>query len=128
MNIYIVGGTSSTNLQGTANGAVISTTNKGGIDGFLSIVSNDGGTLVKTSYFGTTGTEVLYGVQFDNKGYPYIMGTTTGVWPVINATFSQAKGKQFIAKLQPDISAYIYSTTFGKGSTYPGYFSHCLSG
>lgn len=118
-NIYIVGGTSSNNFPGTSNGAVVSATNKGGIDGFLSIISNDGGTLVKTSYFGTSGTEVLYGVQFDAHGYPYIMGTTTGLWPVINATFSQAKGKQFIAKLQPDISAYIYSTTFGKGSTYP---------
>ncbi len=117
--IYLVGGTSSTNLPGTNSGAVVSASNKGGIDGFLSIISNDGGTLVKTSYFGTAGTEVLYGVQFDNKGYPYIMGTTTGSWPVINATFSQAKGKQFIAKLQPDISAYIYSTTFGKGSIYP---------
>ncbi len=118
-NIYIVGGTSSTNLQGTKNGTVVNASNQGGIDGFLSIVSNDGGTLVKTSYFGTNGTEVLYGVQFDNLGYPYIMGTTTGAWPVINATFSQAKGKQFIAKLKPDISGYIYSTTFGKGSTYP---------
>src|SRR6185295_4114820 len=39
--VYIVGGTSSTNLKGTTNGTVISTTNKGGIDGFLSIVSND---------------------------------------------------------------------------------------
>ncbi len=70
---------------------------------------------VKTSYFGTTGTEVLYGVQFDNLGFPYIMGTTTGAWPVINATFSQANGKQFIAKLKPDISAYVYSTTIWKG-------------
>jgi gliding motility-associated-like protein len=118
-NIYIVGGTSSTNLQGTSNGAVVNAANQGGIDGFLSIVSNDGGTLIKTSYFGTTGTEVLYGVQFDNLGFPYIMGTTTGAWPVINATFSQAKGKQFIAKLKPDISGYIYSTTFGKGSSFP---------
>ncbi len=118
-NVYIVGGTASTNLAGTNIGAVVSATNKGGIDGFLSIISNDGGTLLKTSYFGTNGTEVLYGVQFDNKGYPYIMGTTTGAWPVINATFSQAKGKQFIAKLQPDISACIYSTIFGKGAAYP---------
>ncbi len=117
--MYIGGGTASTNLQGTGNGPVVSATNKGGIDGFLSIVSSDGGTLIKTSYFGTSGTEVLYGVQFDNNGYPYIMGTTTGLWPVINATFSQANGKQFIAKLKPDISGYIYSTTFGKGSTYP---------
>ena len=47
------------------------------------------------------------------------MGTTTGTWPVINAAFSQARGKQFIAKLRPDISGYIYSTTFGKGAAYP---------
>jgi gliding motility-associated-like protein len=118
-NIYLVGGTASNNLPGTNNGTVVSSANQGGIDGFLSIISADGGTLVKTSYFGTSGTEVLYGVQFDTHGFPYIMGTTTGVWPVINATFSQARGKQFIGKLQPDISAYIYSTTFGKGSTYP---------
>ncbi len=118
-NVYIAGGTSSTNFPGTGNGKVVSATNNGGIDGFLAMVSNDGKTLIKTSYFGTSSTEVLYGVQFDKFGYPYIMGTTYGVWPVINATFSQTNGKQFIAKLQPDLSAYVYSTVFGKGSTYP---------
>ena len=118
-NVYIVGGTSSANFPGTSNGPVVYPAKNTGIDGFLSIVSNDGGTLIKTSYFGTSGTEVLYGVQFDSKGFPYIMGTTTGAWPVVNAVFSQAKGKQFIAKLQPDISAFIYSTTFGKGAPFP---------
>ncbi len=118
-NVFIAGGTSSGNFPGTGNGPVISSSNKGGIDGFLSIVSKDGGTLIKTSYMGTSGTEVLYGVQFDSKGFPYIMGTTTGAWPVVNAAFSQANGKQFIAKLRPDISNFIYSTTFGKGSIYP---------
>src|SRR5450755_3441890 len=118
-DVYIAGGTASTNFPGTGNGTVVQNVNSGGIDGFLSVVSNDGGTLIKTSYFGTIGTEVLYGVQFDNNGFPYIMGTTTGSWPVINATFSQSNGKQFIAKLRPDLSAYIYSTTFGKGSNFP---------
>jgi gliding motility-associated-like protein len=118
-NVYVVGGTSSTNLPGTGNGPVYQSAKNTGIDGFLSIISPDGGTLIKTSYFGTSGTEVLYGVQFDTKGFPYIMGTTTGAWPVVNAAFSQAKGKQFIAKLKPDISGFVYSTTFGKGSTYP---------
>ena len=117
--VYLAGGSSSKNLPGTGNGPVVSASNKGGIDGFLSIISNDGGTLVKTSYFGTTGTEVLYGVQFDNKGFPYIMGTTTGAWPVVNAPFVQANGKQFIAKLLPDISNFVYSTTFGKGAPFP---------
>jgi gliding motility-associated-like protein len=118
-NFYVAGATSSNNLQGTSTGKVIYPTNQGGIDGFLSIISNDGGTLIKTSYFGTTGTDALYGVQFDIFGNPYIMGTTYGLWPVVNAAFSQAGGKQFIAKLQPDLSAFIYSTTFGKGDAYP---------
>jgi gliding motility-associated-like protein len=118
-NIYIGGGTSSADFPGVNQGPVVSSTKNTGIDGFLSIVSKDGSTLIKSSFFGTTGTEVLYGVQFDNKGFPYIMGTTTGSWKVFNAAFSQANGKQFIAKLKPDISDYIYSTTFGKGATYP---------
>ena len=51
---------------------------------------------------GTPGNDMLYGIQFDKFGFPYIMGTTTtpsnsADWPVINAAFSQAGGKQFIA-------------------------------
>ena len=93
--------------------------NKGGIDGFLSIVSNDGGTLIKPPISEPPEQKLYMEFNLTITGYPYIMGTTTGLWPVINATFSQAKGKQFIAKLQPDISAYIYSTVFGKGSPIP---------
>ena len=118
-NIYIVGGTSSPNFPGAGNASVIGPSKKAGIDGFLSILSGDGHTLIRTSYFGTDGTEVLYGVQFDNFGYPYIMGTTTGIWPVINASFSQANGKQFISKLRPDLTGYVYSTVFGKGAQFP---------
>ena len=48
------------------------------------------------------------------------MGTTTVAWPVINAPVnangSQTTGKQFIAKLQPDLSNFIYSTNFGTNS------------
>ncbi|PWT73382.1 MAG: hypothetical protein C5B59_13615 [Bacteroidetes bacterium] len=118
-DIYIAGGTASTNLPGTGNGPVLYNTLQGDIDGFISIISNDGGTLRKTSYLGTNGTEVIFGVQFDKFGYPYVMGTTTGAWPVVNAAWSQKGGKQFISKLQPDLSNWVYSTTFGKGDVYP---------
>ncbi|HTS45762.1 MAG TPA: hypothetical protein VMH01_15285, partial [Puia sp.] len=117
-DVYVGGGTSSTNFPGVVPG-VLFTANVGGIDGFVSVISNDGGTLRRTSYFGTTGTEVIYGVQFDNKGFPYIMGTTTGTWPVTPGVWSQPKGKQFVAKLLPDLSNWVYSTVFGAGGTYP---------
>ena len=65
---------------------------------------------------------MLYGVQFDKYGFPYITGTTTIAFPVINAPFNtveQADGKQYITKLQPDLSGVVYSANFGKGLGAP---------
>ena len=121
--IYVAGGTESTNLTATAGtlGPSNNVASNGTptIDGFVSIISNDGSTLIKTSYVGTGGMDQIYGIQFDRFGYPYVMGQTTGTWPIINAAWSQPKGKQFIAKLQKDLSAYVYSTAFGKGEASP---------
>lgn len=120
-NIYVAGGTVSTNFPGTGNGPVLYGSNQGGAcDGFVAIISNDGSTLIKSSYFGTSGADLIFGIQFDKAGFPYIMGTTTGAWVVTdNAAFKQANGKQFISKLQPDLNAWVYSTTFGKGQAKP---------
>lgn len=118
-NLYVAGGTESNNLlDGTRNGVIGSNT-FGGIDGFVTIVNTAASSVVKTTYIGTGGDDQVYGIQFDANGFPYIMGQTTGMWQAINAIFNQAKGKQFIAKMQPDLSAYVYSTMFGKGEASP---------
>lgn len=115
-NIYVAGGTTSTDLPGDKTG-VLFPTFRGNVDGFVSIVSPDGTQILKTSYFANNGIDLIYGIQFDRNGFPYIMGTTTVAWPVVNAPInangSQVSGKQFIAKLQPDLSAFIFSTNFG---------------
>ncbi|HEY0058882.1 MAG TPA: SBBP repeat-containing protein, partial [Flavisolibacter sp.] len=119
-NVYVAGGTESTNFPGIATGATPSLgTTSQGIDGYVAILSPDGTALLRSSYFGTVGTDQVYGIQFDRAGFPYIMGQTTGNWPVLNATWSMTGGKQFIAKLQPDLSAYVYSTKFGTNSAAP---------
>lgn len=112
-NIYVGGGTASNDFSGASSGSTF----YGKIDGFVSIIS--GNTLVRSIYVGTSETDQVYGVQFDRLGFPYIMGQTTGNWQVVNAPWSQAGGKQFIAKLQKDLSGYIYSTCFGSGSSLP---------
>lgn len=118
--IYVAGGTKSTNLNTLFNTTgTISPVSKGAIDGFVAIVSNDGSSLQKLTHVGTGAIDQVYGLQFDLIGYPYIMGLTRGTWPVQNAPWSQPGGKQFIAKLQPDLSAFVYSTTFGKGQSTP---------
>lgn len=113
--IYAAGGTSSTNLLGT-NGGVFQNSNAGGdADGFVSSVIDNGASVVldKTTYIGTGGIDQVYGIQFDEKGFPYVMGQTTGNWPIKNAAYGVANSRQFISKLQPDLSTTVYSTCFG---------------
>lgn len=118
-NIYVGGNTVSTDFPGNKSGVISSAFQGGETDGFVSIISPDGSNLIKTTYMGTAGNDMLYGIQFDKFSFPYIMGTTTGNWPVVNAAFSQTGGKQFISKLKPDLSGYVYSTVFGTNTFAP---------
>jgi gliding motility-associated-like protein len=119
-NIYVAGATASPDFPGNKSGTLQGTYQGGISDGFISIISNDGSSLQKTTFQGTSGSESIYGIEFDKKGFPYIMGTTTGNWTVTNNVgFVNAGAKQFVSKLQPDLSAYIYSTTFGNPANAP---------
>ncbi|MEP6594701.1 MAG: PKD domain-containing protein, partial [Ginsengibacter sp.] len=124
-NLYVAGGTRSEIIGAISSSGVISSVNsslvnpKDDCDGFVVELSNDGTTAIRGTYLGTTAADEIYGIQTDKLGNIYVMGTTEGDWPVMNAAFVNAKGKQFIAKIQPDLSAYIYSTTFGSGSSLP---------
>lgn len=117
-NIYVAGGTTSTDFPKTNIGTTLNSSFQGGIaDGYISIITNDGSTHVKSTYVGTSNTDIIYGIALDQAGFPYVMGTTAGsaAWPVTsNVVFSIAGGKQFICKLQPDLSAFVYSTVFGR--------------
>ena len=120
-NIYVAGGTTSANLPGNKTGVLAGGANyNGGIaDGYITILNAAGTALDKTAYLGTGGIDLVYGLKFDKAGFPYVMGTSTGTWPVINASFSNPGSKQFISKLQPDLSSFVYSTVFGSASAQP---------
>ncbi len=118
-NIYVAGGTTSTNMPGNFTGSIFPTYQGGVTDGFIQVLTNDGSSFVKSTYIGTGGTDIVYGIQFDKFSYPYVMGTTTGNWPILNATFQQTGGKQFVSKLKKDLSGWEYSTVFGSNSTEP---------
>ncbi|HYE54975.1 MAG TPA: hypothetical protein VD996_09040, partial [Chitinophagaceae bacterium] len=118
-NIYVVGATSSNDYPGDATGTIGGGYAGGECDGFVTIISGDGTTRIKSTFLGTNQVDVVYAVQFDDLGFPYVMGITKGAWPVINAAYSNPNSKQFIAKLRPDLSSYVYSTVFGSGANSP---------
>ncbi|HTI09449.1 MAG TPA: PKD domain-containing protein [Puia sp.] len=121
-DIYVGGATTSTDFPGNKSGVIQAAYSGGACDGFVTVISSDGATQRKTSYFGTSAADAIYGIQVDKKGFPYIMGTTNGTWPVTpNVTYFTQGAKQFVSKLEPDLSAYVYSTTFGLAArTGPG--------
>jgi len=118
-DLYVGGGTNSPNLPGDKTNVLHGSYLGGAVDGFVTQIKNDGSAIVRTSYMGTGGADLVYGVKCDKFGFPYIMGTTTGTWPVVNAAFSNPNSRQFIAKLKPDLSNYVYSTTFGTTVVLP---------
>lgn len=118
-NIYVAGGTNSGDIPGNKTSVISPNFNGNAADGFVTIITPNGSSIIKTTYLGTGGIDLVYGLKFDKFSFPYVMGTTTGTWPVINAAFRNNGGKQFISKLQPDLSGYIYSTVFGTNSNVP---------
>lgn len=122
-NVYVAGGTESgENNTGMLPGSTVGTVGpsfNGTIDGFISVISSNGSTISRTAYIGTSSIDQIYGIQFDRLGFPYIMGQTFGNMAMINATWGQPNTKQFVGKLQPDLSAWVYRTTFGAGTTRP---------
>lgn len=117
--LYVGGATSSSNLPGDRTGVLGGSYQGGATDGFITQLAPDGSAIFKTTYAGTNGNDMLYGLQFDKAGNPYIAGTTTGSWPVINATYNDPGARQFIAKLKPDLSTFQYSTVFGTVTNVP---------
>jgi gliding motility-associated-like protein len=118
-NLYIGGSTTSSDLPGDKTGVIGPAYFGGATDGYVTELQANGSAIIKTTYLGTGGNDMLYGLKIDKEGFPYVMGATTGSWPVINAAFSNPGSKQFIAKLQPDLSAYVYSTVFGTAVPVP---------
>ncbi len=121
-DIYVAGATTSNDFPGNKTGSYQAAYNGGVSDGYISVFSNDGSVLRQTTYMGTPGTDVVFGIQFDRNNFPYIMGITSGTWPVVsvgNTFYSNPNSKQYISKLKKDLSGFVYSTVFGTGSANP---------
>ena len=114
--LYVAGSTSS-----TANIATVGAPHtflSGSADGFISIFDLDG-SIVKSTYWGGNGEDVLTGMDI-NAGGIYIAGGTTSVAflstsGAYQSTYGGGTGDAFIAKLDTSLNT-VWSTYFGGGN------------
>ncbi|MFN0204186.1 MAG: SBBP repeat-containing protein, partial [Bacteroidia bacterium] len=118
-NVFVAGGTKSGNFPVTGN-VVQNSFAGGGIDGFLTKISPNGATLLKSTYIGTSSYDQCYFVKIDKQNRIYLFGQTEGSMSFIGGVYGQQNAKQFISRLDNDLVAYDLRTTIGTaGSAYP---------
>ena len=115
-NVFCTGGTISTNFPTTAG--VIHTSYQGGItDGWLAKISNNGQTLLSSTFIGTNDYDQSFFVQLDLAGYVYVVGQTLGSYPITPASvYSVPNSGQFLHKLTNNLQTTIFSTQWGSGN------------
>ncbi|MEY4876329.1 MAG: hypothetical protein RL708_1478 [Bacteroidota bacterium] len=115
---YVTGGTESTNFP-TSTGA-FHTTYQGGVsDGFLLHIDSNGTNLLASTYVGTNSYDQSYFVKLDKTNTPYIMGQTSGAYPVSATVYKNANSGQFITRFNPSLNNYQLSTVVGNSNGQP---------
>lgn len=117
-NLYIAGGTNSNNLP-TTPGVLHQTYQGGDADGFIAHITSTANSILALTYIGTVEYDQTYFVELDYSGNVYTTGQTEGSYPVTAGVYENAGSKQFIHKMNANLSSTFYSTVFGNGSIYP---------
>lgn len=119
-NIFIAGGTVSTDLN--VDPSSLGPTYFGGnADGFVAHISQDGSTILGSSYWGTSSYDQAYFVELDKDQNVHLFGQTeaSGTDLIFNAIYNQPNSGQFITKMNPNLTSLVWSTRFGTGSGTP---------
>lgn len=115
MNIYTTGGTSSTNFPATPG--AFSTVYNGGItDGFITKIQSNGSAILNSTFVGTPLYDQAFLIQLDNFFDVYIVGQSLGNMPVTAGAYSNPNSKQFIWKMNGNLSTPLITTVFGNGN------------
>ncbi len=114
-NVYVTGGTNSTDFHSSPN--ALHTNYQGGdADGFVIKINANGSSFINSTYIGTSSYDQSFFIEVDQFNNPYILGQSLGSMPVTPGVYSNSNSKQFIAKLNTNLSAFEFSSVFGNGN------------
>ena len=71
------------------------------------------GSLLHSTFYGTTTYDQAYLVQTDDEGNVFILGQTEGSIPRTAGTYGNDGGKIFLAKFNPDLNQRLWATSLG---------------
>lgn len=119
-NAYVSGQSASVDFPTTAN--AFQPTNAGSSDAFMAKIDSTGSSLIYSTYFGGSGTDLASGIATDTSGIAYITGrtSTTSGFPTtpdaIQPNFGGGPNDAFVAKIDPSQSgaaSLVYSSYLG---------------
>lgn len=116
-NVFVTGGTKSDGTFPVTTGA-LHTSYQGGIcDGWVAKISNNGQTLLASTFLGTNSYDQSFFVQLDLSGYVYCVGQTLGNYPIGPSwVYSVNNSGQFLHKLTNNLQTTVFSTRWGTGN------------
>ena len=115
--IFCTGGTMSEDFPVKMN--AVKTDFGGDVDGFVSSFSANGDSLIASTFLGTSSYDQAYFLDIDLNGDVYILGQTSGNYPVSPNVYSNPLSGQFIHKLSARLDQSRFSTVVGSGSGIP---------
>lgn len=114
-DIYVTGGTTSADLP--MHGGGVANALAGGVDGFIARFDPVTAQLVASTYIGTAAYDQTYFVQLDPVGAVFVVGQSSGNYPVSAGRYANPAASQFIHKFTADLSASLWSTRVGGNGT-----------
>jgi hypothetical protein len=114
-DVYVAGGTLSDNFPVTAG--AYQTARPGRVDGFAARIAAAGTGLLRATYVGTASYDQAYFLQLGTDGGVYLLGQSTGDFPVTPGLYSTPKGTQFIQKFDANLSTQLLATVFGSNNS-----------
>lgn len=116
-NIYVAGGTSSTNFPVTPG--VYQNILAGNADGWIAHLEEGGTSILQATYTGTFNYDQVYFVDLNSSGDVYVYGQTNGNIPVTPGVYSNPNSGQFVQKFSAELNTLKFSTVFGSGVGMP---------
>jgi len=111
-NLFVGGGTASNSFPAVGN--VYQSSYQGGrADGFVVKMNPDTGSVLKSSFWGTSAYDQVYFLDYDPEQNIYINGQTEGRIIRSAGKYGKDNTTQFIGKLSNDLSSQEWVTTLG---------------